>query len=256
MSQMPLRVVIVDDEPLARSRLKMLVAEIERPRCAVVAECEDAATLHAALKQGHADCVLLDIQMPDVNGLEVAAQLRTQAEHCPAIIFVTAHDQHALRAFELEAADYLTKPVRRERLQAALDRVLRQRQVTTPEGEQATLIASEKGRAVRIAVADLLFLRAEAKTVHAVTAARTYILDESLTELEDRLADSERFVRVHRAVVVARESVAAFEKRAIAAASDAPSEAADTWAVHVAAVDTWLPVSRRQLPTVKEALMA
>jgi two-component system, LytTR family, response regulator AlgR len=92
--------------------------------------------------------------------------------------------------------------------------------------------------------------------VHAVTAARTYILDESLTELEDRLADSERFVRVHRAVVVARESVAAFEKRAIAAASDAPSEAADMWAVHVAAVDTWLPVSRRQLPTVKEALMA
>jgi two-component system, LytTR family, response regulator AlgR len=198
--------------------------------------------------------VLMDIQMPGANGLDIAAQLQSQAAVRPAIIFVTAHDQHALRAFELEAVDYLTKPVRRERLQAALERVMRQRQVTTPDGEAAMLIASERGRAVRIPVSDILFMRAEAKSVQAVTPTRTYVLDESLSELEERVAGSERFVRVHRAVLVARESVAAFEKRVMAQEGEAPQEAGETWAVHVSAVDAWLPVSRRQLPLVKEAL--
>lgn len=251
MSALPLRVVIVDDEPLARSRLKSLVGEVERPRCAVVADCASAEELRAVLKHGHADCVLLDIQMPGTSGLELAAQLRAEAASAPAIVFVTAHDQHALQAFELEAVDYLTKPVRRERLQAALERVERQRKTADASPEQAMLLASERGRVARIPVADILYLKAEAKYVNLVTRQRVWVLDDSLTELENRLGDGERFIRIHRNALVAREAITAFEKRASDAANDEPG---DVWAVHVAVVDAWLAVSRRQLATVKDAL--
>lgn len=251
LSGLPLRVVIVDDEPLARSRLSTLLGEVERPRCAVVAECEGADQLRAVLKHGHADCVLLDIQMPGITGLELAAQLRAESATPPSIIFVTAHDQHALQAFELEAVDYLTKPVRRERLQSALARVDRQRRASDDGSEQSMLVASERGHAVRIPVADILYLKAEAKYVHLVGTARTWVLDESLTELENRLDDGARFLRIHRNALVARTAIAAFDKRALEGAGD---EGGDTWAVRVAPLDVWLAVSRRQLPAVRDAL--
>ncbi len=250
---MPLRVVIVDDEPLARSRLKTLVGACERPRCAVVAECSSAAELHAALKQGHADCVLMDIQMPGTNGLELAAQLQATAANKPSVVFVTAHDQHALKAFELEAADYLTKPVRQERLQAALERVVRQR-AAAPQGEgQGVLLGSERGRVVRIPIDEVVVLRAELKYVNVRSASRSWVLEESLTELENRLGDASRFLRIHRNAVVASQRVTALEKRVVA--GDSPDEGADaTWAVHVEGIDEWLAVSRRQLPAVKDAM--
>ncbi len=252
MSQMPLRVVIVDDEPLARGRLKSLVSECDRPRCAVVAECASADELQAALAHGHADCVLLDIQMPGVTGLEWAAKLKASAAHQPAIVFVTAHDQHALRAFELEAADYLTKPVRKERLQAALERVMRQRQ-TAPSGDgQGTLVASERGRVVRIRIDEVVYLRAEAKYVNLRTIDRSWVLDESLTELENRLGDAARFIRIHRNAVVSSTAITALEKREAASLGEEGLDA--TWAVHIEGVNEWLAVSRRQLPAVKDAL--
>ncbi len=253
---LPLRVVIVDDEPLARSRLKQLVQACDRPRCAVVAECANADELHAALKHGHADCVLLDIQMPGMNGLDLAAQLQQSAAFKPAIVFVTAHDQHALKAFELEASDYLTKPVRQQRLQAALERVLRQRQTapgTTGGESQGTLLASERGRVVHIPIADVVVLRAELKYVNVRSAERTWVLDESLTELEHRLGESADFIRIHRNALVAGNRITALDKRAVMAAGDDDGGDA-TWAVHVAGLNEWLPVSRRQLPAVRDAV--
>jgi two-component system response regulator AlgR len=250
MNQMPLRVVIVDDEPLARARLRGLVGGLDRPRCSVVAECGGADELRVTLRHGHADCVLMDIQMPGTTGLELAEQLWRDAANKPAVIFVTAHDQHALKAFELEAIDYLTKPVRSERLQAALERVHRQRASSmSRDTEQAELVASERGRVARIPVDEVLYLKAELKYVTLRTASRTWVLDESLTELENRLGDPMRFLRIHRNALVARRAIGALERRVVDGEGDEAS-----WAVHVHEVDEWLAVSRRQLGSVRDAV--
>lgn len=247
----PLRVIVADDEPLARARMKLLLGDLDRLRCQVVAECVNATEVEQTLATHAVDCVLLDIQMPGTNGLELASALqRAPTGPKPAVIFVTAHDQHALKAFELAAADYLTKPVRRERLQSALERVLRQR-APVLDAPQPVLVASERGRVARIPVAEVLYLKAELKYVTLRTAERAWVLDESLTELENRLGDAQRFLRVHRNALVCLDAVTAFEKRIVVG----DDEAGETWAVGVGAVEEWLAVSRRQLAAVREAVL-
>ena len=118
----PLRVLVVDDEELARLRLKSMVAECGEPRCTVAGEAANASQALVWLTTHECDLVLLDVQMPGRDGTQLAAELRLKSP-APAIVFVTAHAQHALKAFDLEAVDYLTKPVKRERLQMALRRV-------------------------------------------------------------------------------------------------------------------------------------
>jgi len=249
----PLKVLIVDDEPLARLRLGALVADCADPPCRVVAEAGDPASALAWLVQHEADVVLLDIQMPGANGLQLAERLRGDAAlaaRAGAIVFVTAHGEHALRAFDLEAADYLTKPVRRERLEQALRRAAQRRAAPVPAAASGddgdVIVVVERGRVLRVPVAEVLYLKAELKYVTLRTAAHTHLLDESLTELEPRLAG--RFIRIHRNALVARRAVRALERR-----TDG-GDAADGWAVRVAAVDEWLAVSRRQLPAVRETL--
>ena len=117
-----LRVLIVDDEALARARLATLVAECTEPRCAVAGQCSNVQQARHWLQEHEADVILLDIQMPGQPGTALAAELQRLAQP-PAVVFVTAHAEHALQAFELEALDYLTKPVRRDRLHEALQRV-------------------------------------------------------------------------------------------------------------------------------------
>ena len=118
----PLRVLVVDDEELARLRLKSMVAECGEPRCIVAGEAANASQALVWLTTHECDLVLLDVQMPGRDGTQLAAELRLKSP-APAVVFVTAHAQHALKAFDLEAVDYLTKPVKRERLQMALRRV-------------------------------------------------------------------------------------------------------------------------------------
>src|SRR5689334_4730579 len=119
-----LRVLIVDDEELARLRLRGLVNDNPQPRAEVVGEAGNAAQALVCLAaERGCDVVLLDIQMPGRDGMQLAAELRAMAQP-PAVVFVTAHAEHALRAFELDAIDYLTKPVKRDRLQAALQRAV------------------------------------------------------------------------------------------------------------------------------------
>ncbi len=249
----PLRVLVVDDEPLARGRLTSLVAECAAPRCEVICACADADEAQRVMRTQRVDCILLDIQMPDVDGLEFARRLRggSSTDVLPAIIFVTAHSQHALQAFELEAVDYLTKPVRRERLQVALERVARQRPAM-PSGDSPVLVATERGRVARIPLDAVLYLKAELKYVTLRTADRSWVLDESLTELEQRLGDGWRFIRIHRNALVARHAVMALDRHQ--GTADTEDGEAAVWSVNIRHVDEWLPVSRRQLSTVREAL--
>ena len=245
----PLRVVIVDDEPLARLRLRTLVQANAEPRAEVVGEAGDVQQAQRLLQAVPCDVVLLDIVMPGGNGLKLADDLRRQAAPHPApmVVFVTAHAEHALRAFEVDAADYLTKPVRRERLQAALLRVA-QRRASEPAGGAAgpVLVVSDRGRVLRVPVADVVYLKAELKYVTLYSTHGSWLLDEPLAELEQRLGPG--FLRVHRNAVVAVGAVRALARPATA-------DPDDGWQVQLVNGVT-LAVSRRQLPAVREVLAA
>jgi two-component system, LytTR family, response regulator AlgR len=251
-----IRVLIVDDEALARSRLAALVRECPEPACEVAAECANARQVveWLAAHEGQADVALLDIQMPGALGTELAADLK-RLPRAPAVVFVTAHGEHALAAFDLEAVDYLTKPVKRDRLFAALARAARSRAATQASPNDANaaapvLVVSERGRVVRVPLADVLYLKAELKYVTLRTATHSYVLDDPLTDLEARLG--ERVLRVHRNALVAKQAVRALERRKLADSDDEGNEIG--WAVQVAATGEWLSVSRRQVAAVRDAL--
>ncbi|TXC65344.1 response regulator transcription factor [Piscinibacter aquaticus] len=250
-----LRILLVDDEELARLRLRTLVADCREVPATVVGEAANAVQAADFLAAHPCDLLLLDVHMPGLDGMQFAARLRQQARP-PAIVFVTAHAEHALQAFELEAVDYLTKPVKRERLQAALQRVAQRLaprdEATVAGAEPEVLVVSDRGRVVRVPVAEVLYLKAELKYVTLRTAAHSHVLDDSLSDLEARLGD--RFLRVHRNALVARAAVRALERRVMAGEGD--DEAGEGWAVRIAPVDEWLAVSRRQLAAVREALLA
>jgi two-component system response regulator AlgR len=241
------KAIVVDDEPLARLRLRSLLETIAEPRCEVVAEAADAAGALDALRAHEADLLLLDIRMPGRSGLALAAALRAMPAP-PAVVFVSAHAEHALAAFDLDAVDYLTKPVRRERLQAALLRVRERR--PRAAAEAPVLVVHDRGRVLRLPLAEVLYLKAEQKYVTLRTAAASYVLDDALADLERRLAEQGAgFLRVHRNALVARHAVRALERHGEGAADEG-------WAVRVAPSDEWLAVSRRQLAAVREALAA
>jgi two-component system response regulator AlgR len=240
-------VLIVDDEPLARLRLRGLVQACPEPRAEVAGEAADAAQAQRWLLEHPCDVVLLDIVMPGGSGLLLADAIR-RLPTAPAVVFVSAHGEHALRAFELDVTDYLTKPVRRERLQAALQRVAQRRTPRGPAAEGPVLVVHDRGRVLRLPVADILYLKAELKYVTLRTAGQTYVLDDALSDLEQRLGDG--FLRIHRNAVVAKAAVRELHKRAD------PDADGDSWSVRVAPVDEWLAVSRRQLAAVRQALAA
>jgi len=250
-----LKVLVVDDEELARVRLRSLVNDCTQPKAQVVGEAANATQALVWLQSQRCDLLLLDVHMPGRDGTQLAAELR-QFAHPPAVVFVTAHAEHALKAFDLEAVDYLTKPVRRERLHAALQRVAQRLALPPPSAAPAAasepvVIVSDRGRIVRVPVSDVLYLKAELKYVTLRTAEHTYVLDDALSELEQRLGD--RFIRVHRNALVAKRAVRALERRVIAGGED---EGGESWAVRVAPIDEWLAVSRRQATAVREALVA
>ena len=245
-----LRALIVDDEALARLRLRSLLQDAAEPAVQVLGEAADADQALAWLQAHEADLVLLDIRMPGRDGLQLAAALRSLPAP-PCVVFVTAHGNHALRAFDLDAVDYLTKPVQRDRLQAALRRVLQRRwpieSQPVPLQDEPVLVVSDRGRVLRVPVAEVLVLKAELKYVTLRTAGASHLLDDSLTDLERRLGKG--FIRIHRNALVAARAVRELRRRADGGAEDA-------WAVRVAPLDEWLPVSRRQLAAVRESLAA
>lgn len=242
-----LRTLIVDDETLARSRLRTLLGDCQTPAVSIEGEAANATQAIELLRRTPVDLVLLDIHMPGADGLTLAQTLRTLPRP-PAVIFVTAHAEHAVQAFELEAIDYLTKPVRLERLQQALLKVERQRrnhdEAATAAPEEALLI-QERGRTERVPLAEVLYFKAELKYVTVRTASKTYILDGSLSELEEKYPA--HFMRVHRNALVARRAVRSLEKHY-------DPEEGEGWAVRLIGLDELLSVSRRQLAAVREAI--
>lgn len=247
----PLRVLIVDDEAPARNRLKELLQDCAASQPLVVAgEAANGGEALERLAQGAVDVVLLDIRMPGMDGIEAARHMQ-RLPSPPAIVFTTAYDNHAIQAFEVNAMDYLLKPVRAERLRAALHKA----KALGAGGVQALrglapcrthLSVYERGRVVLVAVEKIAFLRAELKYVTVGTAEREYLVEESLSNLEQEF--SGRFVRIHRNCLVARAYVAGFERQV----RDESGEGNEGWVVVLNGVAEKLPVSRRQQHIIKE----
>lgn len=243
----PMRLMLVDDEEPARQRLRAVLDDLaaELPH-QIVAEAGNGLQALVALETAQVDVVLVDIHMPQMSGMEFARHL-LGLEKPPALIFVTAFDAHAIQAFEVNALDYLLKPVRAARLQSALQKA----QVLTREKAEALsqgaaprrfLSVAERGRILLVPISEVLYLRAELKYVTVKTAEREYLVEESLTALEQEFSDS--FVRIHRSCLVARNRVRGFERAG-------ESEEAAGWAVLLEGCGDKLPVSRRQWPQVK-----
>jgi two-component system response regulator AlgR len=244
---MSLRLLVVDDEQLARKRLCSLLADCAEPSAQVVGEAANAVQAMAFLQHHTVDAVLLDIHMPGIDGLTLAQILRSLPNPV-AVVFITAFAEHAVQAFELEAVDYLTKPVRLERLQAALqkiERFMQANQGLESDLSQDVLVITERFRTERVPLNEVIYLKAELKYITVRTATRSYILEGALGDLEAQYGS--RFIRIHRNALVARRAVRALEKH-----HDA--EEGEGWAVRLDGVDELLFVSRRQLASVRALL--
>lgn len=252
-----MKVLIADDEPMARERLRALLAD--HPDLHLVAEAADGREALDACAEHMPDIVLLDIAMPGIDGLEAARHLAT-FEPRPAVVFCTAYDEHALSAFDAAAVDYLVKPVRRERLAAALDRARTFVAGRAPRADSAEhaagngaangaangsgrkrshLCARLRGSLRLIAIDDIRYLHAEEKYVVVHHARGEDLIEESLKSLETEFAD--HFVRIHRNCLVSREELVELRR-----ASDGRIEAV------LRHGDKPLEVSRRCVPHLRE----
>lgn len=248
-----LKVLIVDDEPLARERLRTLLGDLALQLPSEVAgEAANGLEALAVMRERPVDVVLADIRMPGMDGIELASHLG-RLEKQPSVIFTTAYDNYAVQAFDLNAVDYLLKPVRAQRLLSALQKVPAQRPdaaVLQGIGQELRgagrthLSSHERGRLLLVPIGEVLYFKADLKYVTARTVEREYLLDDALTHLESEFAD--RFMRLHRSVLVAKSALAGFEK---AAGDDAEAYG---WAL-LRGVPEKLPVSRRQWAPAKAA---
>lgn len=246
---LPLRILIVDDEAPARRRLRDVLADCAgQLQVDIVGEADNGLDALSQAQQQPVDAVLLDIRMPGMDGLECAVHLN-QLPAPPAIIFSTAYDAYACQAFDLNAVDYLLKPVRADRLVRALSRAHRLNATTLDHLREAHpkarthLSVNEKGRIVLIPVADILYLKAELKYVTVRTAVREFLIEESLTRLENEFGDA--FLRIHRNCLVASVRIREIGKL--------PGDD-DGHFLRLDGLDERLAVSRRQYSAFREKI--
>ncbi|MCB1857441.1 MAG: response regulator transcription factor [Gammaproteobacteria bacterium] len=209
-----MNILIVDDELLARQRLCALLAEIGPPY-RLVGEAANGREALALCRKLEVDLVLMDVRMPEMDGIEAAAQL-AEARIPPAVIFVTAYEEHALAAFQGSAVDYLLKPIRRQRLEKSLVRAgaptrAQLQALHRKPAVPAYLSTNYRGGIKRIPVDDVIFLRADQKYVAAVCADGEALLEGSLKALERQFGD--KFFRIHRNALVSRSRLIGLEKR-------------------------------------------
>ncbi|THU04416.1 response regulator transcription factor [Lampropedia puyangensis] len=267
-----MNVLIVDDESLARSRLRTLLEELPEFPCRIMeASAVNLAEDILQKTQGNAaiDLVLLDIHMPETDGVSFAETLRKRPQP-PAIVFVTAHTEYATAAFDVEAIDYLTKPVRLDRLRQALKRVQIHLNATRnsalssphhtgtaapgalpahdlPDANAPFVVINERNRAERVLIANIVYCRAELKYVTLMTPLREYVYDGSLAELERDFPGA--FLRIHRNALIAHKALKGLLKQS-------SKEEGEQWVVQLHGSQHLLPISRRLLPTVRAMLHA
>ena len=248
MIELALRVFIVDDEAPARNRLRELLHDCsDQLALDIVGEAANGREALDKLVEIEVDVVLMDIRMPQMDGVELAQHLQ-KLDKPPVIIFTTAYDSYAIKAFELRAIDYLLKPIRLGRLFDALTRARDAVPIQTevlrellPEPRKHLSI-HERGKIHLVPIEEVLFLRAELKYITVKTAEREYLIEESLTALEKEFAS--RFVRIHRNCIVAKEAIVGFQRGG--------DENESGWMVKLKDVEELLPISRRQQYLVKE----
>ena len=244
---------------------------MEREGLRVVAAYNGLEAL-AVVKKDKPVLILLDVMMPDMDGIEVCQRLQANEDtHSIPVIFITAYDHYALKAFEVHALDYLLKPVRASRLHDALRRVGELRAQSKVSHNQASTTAvinniaantavlpagrqcfsvQERDRLLLVPVADVLYLKAELKYVTLRTKMRDYLIEESLVSIEESLGSI--FVRVHRNALVARNAIIGVNRGAHVADGDGEQDKVqESWEVILRDVDERLPISRRQWPVVK-----
>lgn len=215
MTNPRLKLLIADDEAPARSRLRELLADISYVN--IVADAKNGKDVLNLANDHQPDMVLLDIRMPSMDGIEAAHHLQKMAKP-PAIIFTTAFDSYAMQAFDINAVDYLLKPIRFERLQIAINKARAllpsQLEALAPLNPQRTHVSiSERGRILLVPIAEVIYLRAELKYVTVRTAEREYLIEESLTRLEQEFGNI--FIRLHRNCLVAQAYILGYEKRSV-----------------------------------------
>ena len=238
-----MRVLIVDDEKLARDRLRELLIDIGGHT--VVGEAMNGAEAVEKSAELNPDVLLMDIRMPGMDGLEAAMHLMGM-EQPPSVIFTTAYDQHALDAFEVNAVDYLLKPIRKDRLANALTKAhkLTAKQIqeinqARKESPARTHISVHlRGNIRLVPVPDIVFFLADSKYVVVRTAVEEHMIEDSLVNLETEFA--ERFLRIHRNALVATQFIKGIEK--------SPS---GSWQVTLKNLDKKLDVSRRHTASVR-----
>ena len=245
---MPVKVLIADDEPPARDRLAHLLGELDGYE--VIGRCGSGLEALDMVHSLTPDVVLLDVRMPGMSGLEAARHLLTMPQP-PAVIFTTAFDEHALEAFDSQAVGYLLKPVRRRRLERALQHAARLSRVELqrlgdaelPESRRQHISVRVRDQFRLIPIREILFFRAEQKYVTVVHRGGEDLIDESLKALGEELAED--FVRVHRSYLVAVDTIQSLAKDAdgkpVLRLRDRPDV---------------IPVSRRQLADLKRRLRA
>ncbi len=246
--ELALRVFIVDDEPPARNRLRDLLSDCSAQLALdVVGEAGNGREALEKLTELTTDVVLLDIRMPQMDGIELAQHLNKLPKP-PVVIFTTAYDAYAIKAFDLHAIDYLLKPIRLGRLFEALNRAREAVPMQTetlrellPEPRK-NLSIHERGKIHLIAIEEVLYLRAELKYITVRTADREYLIEESLNALEKEFVT--RFARIHRNTLIAKDAIAGFERGG--------DEGESGWMVKLKGMDEPLAISRRQQHIVKE----
>ena len=239
MNNAPLKILIADDEAPARNRLRELLADIAN--VTVVGEAKNGKEALTLASENTPNLLLLDIRMPQMDGIEAAEHAQKLATP-PAIIFTTAFDVYAMKAFDMNAVDYLLKPIRLERLQAAISktRALLPAQLAALKPlhpQRSYFSVNERGRVFLVPVAEVIYLRAELKYITVRTKEREYLIEDSLTTIEHEFG--ERFLRLHRNCLVAQASILGYEKRLEA---DGDSR----WVALLKDVPETIAVSRRQ----------
>jgi len=245
------RILIVDDEAPARKRLSDM---LDNCRDAFPLTIVDAAAngfeAIAAINRGGVDIVFCDIRMPGLSGIELAQHLAS-LDAPPKLIFVTAFDEYAVQAFELNAVDYLLKPIRHERLLMALEKARPALPSVMDAIAKATqrrrrhLAIHDRGRVVLVPLEEILFLKSDLKYLTVKTATKEYLMAETLIKIEEEFADV--FTRIHRNTIVATSAITGFERVTSTAEDGKESDpSVMCWVCNLKGVDEQLPVSRRQ----------